>query len=120
MRILAVDDEPEYLEMLQEVMKSLGHTITITARGEEALAVLDNQPIDVIIADVRMPGMDGMQLHSEVRSRAQYRNTPFIFLTGYEAPAELEQTAGSDCDLFLKKPFPIDGFLRLFSGQLTL
>ncbi len=120
MRILAVEDEPEYLEMLQEVMKSLGHSITITARADEALGVLDRQPIDVIIADVRMPGMSGIQLHEEVRRRAKYRNTPFIFLSGYETPPELGGATQSDCDLFLRKPFPLEGFLQLFSGQKVL
>lgn len=120
MRILAVDDEPEYLEMLQEVMKSLGHSITVTAGGDEALTVLDRQPIDVIIADVRMPGMSGVQLHSEVRSRAKYRNTPFIFLSGYETPPELGPESRSDCDLFIRKPFPLEGLLQLFSGQKAL
>jgi CheY-like chemotaxis protein len=117
MRILAVDDEPEYLEMLQEVMKSLGHSITTAARGEDALAILDRQSMDVIIADVKMPGMSGIELHAAVRSRAAYRNTPFIFLTGHETGEDLKRAMVADCDLLLRKPFPVERLLRLFSGQ---
>jgi CheY-like chemotaxis protein len=120
MRILAVDDEPEYLEMLQEVMKSLGHSITIAARGEDALAILDRQPVDVIIADVRMPGMSGIELHAAVRSRTEYHNTPFIFLTGHETGEDLKGAIVADCDLLLRKPFPVERLLRLFSGQTNL
>lgn len=118
MRILAVEDEPEYLEMLQEVMKSLGHSITLAAGGEEALAILDHQPIDVIISDVSMPGMDGLRFHSLVRGRDAHRNTPFIFLTGVGDITDIKAASKGDCDLLLQKPFPIDNLLKMFSGQL--
>mgnify|MGYP002260678827 CR=1 FL=1 len=67
MRILAVEDEPEYLEMLSEVMKSLGHSIIIAASGSEALDIVDKHKIDVVVSDVKMPGMDGIELLSQVR-----------------------------------------------------
>ncbi len=118
MRILAVEDEPEYLEMLQDVMKSLGHTITLAAGGEEALTVLDRQPIDVIISDVAMPGMDGLTFHSLVRGREAHRNTPFIFLTGVGDLTEIKKASRGDCDLLLQKPFPIESLLKMFSGEL--
>ncbi len=118
MRILAVEDEPEYLEMLQDVMKSLGHTITLASGGEEALAVLDRQPIDVIISDVSMPGMDGLRFHTLVRGREAHRNTPFIFLTGVDDLTEIRAAARGDCDLLLQKPFPVESLLKMFSGQL--
>ncbi len=118
MRILAVEDEPEYLEMLREVIKSLGHTIILAGGGEEALTILDRQPIDVIISDVSMPGMDGLEFHSLVRSREAHRNTPFIFLTGVEDVTNIRAASRGDCDLLLQKPFPIDSLLKMFSGQL--
>jgi two-component system CheB/CheR fusion protein len=118
MRILAVEDEPEYLEMLQDVMKSLGHTITLAAGGEEALAILDRQPVDVIISDVSMPGMDGLKFHTLVRGREAYRNTPFIFLTGVDDLTEIRAASRGDCDLLLQKPFPVESLLKMFSGKL--
>lgn len=118
MRVLAVEDEPEYLEMLQEVMKAIGHTITIAENGEQALAVLDRQPVDVIISDVRMPGMDGLEFHRRIRELPQYRNTPFIFLTGINDLTEVRKALREDCDLLLQKPFPVDSLIRMFSGKL--
>ena len=118
MRILAVEDEPEYLEMLREVMKSLGHTIILAGGGEEALTILDRQPVDVIISDVSMPGMDGLEFHGRVRSREAHRNTPFIFLTGVDDLTDIKAASRGDCDLLLQKPFPVDSLLKMFSGQL--
>ena len=118
MRILAVEDEPEYLEMLQEVMKSLGHSITIAQNGKEALTLLDRQQIDVVVSDVKMPEMDGIEFHRELRERPGYRNTPFIFLTGVDDISQVKAECKRDCDLLLQKPFPIDKLLQLFAGQI--
>src|SRR3974390_887510 len=63
MRILAVEDEPEYLEMLQEVMQSIGHSIVIALNGAEALDMLGKQKIDVVVSDVKMPTMNGIEFH---------------------------------------------------------
>ncbi len=120
MRILAVEDEPEYLEMLQEVMNGIGHTITIATNGADALAILDRQPIDVIVSDVRMPKMNGLEFHAKVRDKPQYRNTPFIFLTGVNDLTEVKAASKGDCDMLLQKPFPIDSLIRLFAGKSKL
>jgi two-component system chemotaxis response regulator CheY len=118
MRILAVEDEPEYLEMLQEVMKSLGHSITIAQNGKEALALIDRQPIDVVVSDVKMPEMNGIEFHRKFRERQAYKNTPFIFLTGVDDVTQVKAECKGDCDLLLQKPFPIDKLLQLFAGKI--
>jgi CheY-like chemotaxis protein len=118
MRILAVEDEPEYLEMLQEVIGSLGHTIVIAPNGIEALAMLDRQPIDVVVSDVKMPEMNGVEFHRRLREHPGHRNTPFIFLTGMDDLTEVRAACSKDSDLILQKPFPIDQLLKMFSGQM--
>jgi two-component system CheB/CheR fusion protein len=118
MRILAVEDEPEYLEMLEDVMKSIGHTITIAANGADALEIITRQPIDVIVSDVRMPVMDGIEFHNRVRALPEHRNTPFLFLTGVNDLTNIKAVCKADCDLLLQKPFPVDALIRIFTGRL--
>ncbi len=118
MRILAVEDEPEYLEMLEDVMNSVGHTITIATDGFQALEKLKNERIDVILSDVKMPNMDGIEFHKRVRAMKDYANTPFIFLTGVKELDSIQSACKADCDLILQKPFPVDKLLELFSGQM--
>ena len=118
MRILAVEDEPEYLEMLKEVMSGLGHSITIAQSGKEALELLDRQQIDVVVSDVKMPEMNGVEFHQKLREKPGYRNTPFIFLTGIDDVTHVKAVCKYDCDLLLQKPFPIDKLLQLFAGKL--
>ena len=118
MRILAVEDEPEYLEMLQEVMSSLGHSIVIASNGKDALHVLDSQTIDVVVSDVKMPEMNGIEFHKRFRERPEHRNTPFIFLTGMDDLSDVKAACKVDSDLLLQKPFPIDKLLKMFSGKM--
>ena len=117
MRILAVEDEPEYLEMLQEVMQSIGHSIVIALNGVEALDMLGKQKIDVVVSDVKMPMMNGLEFHQRLRALPEHRNTPFIFLTGINDVTEVKAACTLDCDLVLQKPFPIDELIKLFSGK---
>jgi CheY-like chemotaxis protein len=117
MRILAVEDEPEYLEMLQEVMQSIGHNIVIALNGVEALDMLEKQKIDVVVSDVKMPTMNGIEFHKRLRALPEHRNTPFIFLTGVNDVSEVKAACTHDYDLILQKPFPIDELIRLFAGK---
>jgi CheY-like chemotaxis protein len=118
MRILAVEDEPEYLEMLQEVMRGIGHTILIAESGQRGLEILGQQTIDVVVSDVRMPAMDGIEFHRRVRALPAHRNTPFIFLTGVNDLSKVRAECSRDCDLLLQKPFPVDQLIALFAGKL--
>ena len=117
MRVLAVEDESEYLEMLQDVIQSIGHSITIASNGAAALDILDQQKIDVILSDVKMPKMDGIEFHQKVRSKPQYSNTPFIFLTGLSDVSRVKAVCKDDCDLLIQKPFPIDHLIKIFAGR---
>jgi len=118
MTILAVEDDPDYLEMLQGVLQGLGHSLFVSRGAKEALSLLKEKPVDVIISDVKMPEMDGVEFHKRVRAMAEYRNTPFIFLTGVRDLSEVRADLKPDLDLLLQKPFPVDKLLELFSGKL--
>ena len=120
MRILAVEDEAEYLEMLEEVMRALGHTFIIAKNGEQALDRLETERIDVIISDISMPRMDGLEFHRRVRAMKEYANTPFIFLTGVANLQSVKNACKADCDLLLQKPFPVDKLVEMFSGQMKV
>ena len=118
MRILAVEDEPEYLEMLKLVMKSVGHSIIVASNGVEALKLIEGEKIDVILSDVRMPDMGGVEFHQKVREKPEFANTPFIFLTGVSDLNAVKAVCQTGRDLLLSKPFPVDQLLKLFSGAL--
>jgi response regulator RpfG family c-di-GMP phosphodiesterase len=80
-RILCVDDETSILSALKRVFRTQGFTVFTANSGQEGLAVLEKEAVDVVVSDMRMPGMDGAQFLEQVFSR--WPSTKRILLTGY-------------------------------------
>ncbi len=79
--VLCVDDEPSILSALKRVLRAEDCKVLQAGSGAEALAMLDQEAVDVVVSDMRMPGMDGAQLLAQVRVR--WPSTARILLTGY-------------------------------------
>ncbi len=84
MDILLVDDNADYLELMKRVLFENGYSVVTAADGSEACEILDSTDIDLIISDIKMPRLDGIKLHAFAREMDKYRNTKFIFITGYD------------------------------------
>jgi signal transduction histidine kinase len=81
--ILIVDDLPEKLLVLETVLAALDQEIVIARNGEEALRKVLERDFAVILLDINMPGMDGLETAAYIRSRKKSAHTPIIFLTAY-------------------------------------
>jgi CheY-like chemotaxis protein len=82
-KVLVVDDRPENLLVTKTVLDELGHQVITATSGEEALKCLLEHDFAVILLDVNMPGMDGLETASFIRKRRRTHHTPIIFLTAY-------------------------------------
>jgi serine phosphatase RsbU (regulator of sigma subunit)/CheY-like chemotaxis protein/anti-sigma regulatory factor (Ser/Thr protein kinase) len=91
--ILLVDDTPENLVALRAVLEPLGAPLISAASGDDALRVLLRQEVSVILLDVRMAGLDGLQTARLIRGRARTRHVPIIFLTAESS--EIEEIAAA-------------------------
>jgi CheY-like chemotaxis protein/anti-sigma regulatory factor (Ser/Thr protein kinase) len=100
LRILAVEDEPEVLDVLRAMLIHAGHAVVTAASGREALPLFEREPLDVVITDLGMPGMTGLALAAELRRR---RFVPVVLLTGWAD--ELGDEGTPDVDVVLAKPF---------------
>jgi CheY-like chemotaxis protein len=80
-KILVVDDEPKSLYALQELLAPLHQDLMAAQSGEEALKLALRHDFAVILLDVRMPGIDGIETARLIRGRERSRQTPIIFLT---------------------------------------
>ena len=86
--VLLVDDQEYVLRPLIRALEMAGYTVHAAGNGRQALAMLDEQPFDIVVSDVIMPEMDGVELEAEVRRRKP--GLPMILMTGYvEAAREL-------------------------------
>ena len=109
-RVLFVDDEPAMLRLLQVGMRSMAKEweMEFAANGEAALALISQKPFDVVVTDMRMPGINGAQLLNHVLR--QHPQTVRIILSGYSDLREVITCVGFTHQ-FLEKPFSLD-FLK--------
>jgi len=83
MHILLVDDNEDYLDVAREILECHGYTVHTALDGVEGCEVLASTDIDLIVSDIRMPRLDGLKLHAFARATEKYRQTKFIFITGF-------------------------------------
>jgi DNA-binding NtrC family response regulator len=108
-RILLVDDEERFRTNLQKLLGSQGLIVSAKTSGVEALEELKLQPYDVIILDIRMPGMDGLATLAEIKKISP--GVEVIILSGHasmDAAMEINRLGGYD---YLMKPCPLDELL---------
>ena len=104
-RVLLVDDEPAIARSLSRLLGAAGHDVTSAHGGEEAVALLANASIDVIVSDIRMPGMDGLTLLRAIRARDL--DVPVAFMTGSPALETVIEAMEHGAFRYLMKP--VDG-----------
>ncbi len=87
MNLLVVDDDSVVRMTLRTVLTSDGHSVVLAADGEDALTKLAEANVDMIIADVYMPGIDGIRLRNMVREIPEKAHLPVLFISGYDDKA---------------------------------
>ncbi len=103
--ILVVDDEPQITRVLKTSLSSYGYGIRTAADGEEALQVIHDWSPDLIITDLRMPNMDGLELCREVRKKSQ---VPIIVLSVKGEESIKVQALDAGADDYVTKPFSMN------------
>jgi cyclic di-GMP phosphodiesterase len=104
LRILLVDDEPALRELLRVTFEGADVSVTEAESGEEALAILSHDVPDVLVLDLRLPGIEGADLCRRLRREEATRNLPIVVLTGADGP-ELERALCSGANEVVRKPF---------------
>lgn len=101
-KVLLVDDEKDFIEMLSLRLKEVGEKITVAYSGQEGLDALEKADIDVVILDIKMPGMDGIETLREIKK--QYPLVEVIMLTGHGSTETAVQGMKLGAFDYLMKP----------------
>ncbi|MCJ2165581.1 MULTISPECIES: response regulator [unclassified Pseudodesulfovibrio] len=109
-RILVVDDEPDFLKLIERRLTKRNVDVDTVGTGEEALLFLKNTPVDVVVLDVRMPGMNGIETLKEIRKR--FREVEVILLTGHGSMQSGVEGISQGAYDYILKPFSIDNLLE--------
>ena len=103
-RVLVVDDSPEMLSYLSELLHN-DYIVATAADGEQAWALLQHRPIDVVISDVMMPELDGFGLTARIKASAGFAHLPVILLTARGGSEACVSGLESGADDYIAKPF---------------
>ena len=110
-KLLVVEDNLELLMLMQQLLKTSYH-VYIARNGKEALEIIKKKDLDLIISDVMMPEMDGLELTRRVKSSPSYNTLPIILLTAKTQEEDVKEGLQQGADEYLKKPFRL-GDLKL-------
>lgn len=118
LRVLLVEDDPTMLLLLKSMLQAAGHRVTTARNGVEALAVIQQNPPQLLVSDWLMPQMDGLTLCRQLRNSDVGKNIYVIILTAQESPERLVEAFDAGADDYLTKPItPQIFFARLKAGQ---
>lgn len=120
-KILAVDDERHIVRLIQVNLERAGYTVVTAYDGREALQKIEAEQPDLVVLDVMMPYMDGLEALKRIRANPATRALPVIMLTAKAQDQDVFQGYSHGVDIYLTKPFnPIEllTFIkRIFSEQ---
>ena len=109
-KILLVDDEKEFVETLSERIRMRDHDSKVALNGEEALKHIDDDLPDVVVLDLKMPGIDGMEVLKRIRNA--YPNVQVIMLTGHGSDKDEKEARKLGAFEYLQKPVEIDTLMK--------
>ncbi|MCY7344907.1 MAG: response regulator transcription factor [Pyrinomonadaceae bacterium] len=118
-RLLVVDDEPRLLRAVAVDLRGEGYDVTTARSGNEALISVAQKMPDLIVSDVRMPGMDGYELARRLRRNQSTALVPIVFLTAKDAIEDRIEGFRAGIDAYLTKPFEPDELLAVIASILN-
>jgi len=107
-QVLLVEDNPDNLDMVSNYLRIRGCEVRTACNGLEAISLAEDQPPDVILMDVQMPGMDGLEATRRLRKNPAQRATPIIALTALAMPGDRERCLDAGMDDYLSKPLGLE------------
>jgi CheY-like chemotaxis protein len=102
--ILVVDDNPENLKLIMMILASSGYVLTTASDAVEALRFVEQSAPDLILLDLQLPGMDGLELTRRLRSRVETQTIPIVAVTAYAMKGDELKARDAGCNGYMVKP----------------
>jgi len=116
-KLLVIDDDYSLREMMELMLRGAGHQVTLAADGSSGLQAAAEQEFDVIISDIKMPGLSGLDVLKRLRSAG--RTTPLILVSAYAQPGTAVEAMRDGAYDFIPKPFKPNDLLTVVDAALA-
>jgi CheY-like chemotaxis protein len=104
-RILLVEDNPGTIDVMRQELEVLGYDVTVAKNGVEAVEMATTSLPDLIVMDIIIPKIDGLQAATQIRQNAKTRSIPILAATAMAMPGDREKCLAGGCDGYIAKPF---------------
>ena len=117
--VLIVEDNELNLKLLNDVLEYHGYTVFTTRLGEPALELARQHSPDLILMDIQLPDISGMEATRRLKADEQTRTIPIIAVTAFAMSGDDAKILASGCDAYVSKPFNVAEFLKLVERWTT-
>jgi two-component system cell cycle response regulator DivK len=118
-RVLIIEDTPANMKLAVYLLESAGHAVLSATNAETGLALARRDLPDLILMDIHLPGMDGLEAAAVLKQDAATRDIPVIALTALAMKGDEERIRGAGCDGYIAKPVRYRDFLATVAAQLV-
>lgn len=118
-KILIVEDNEKNRRLLNLILTSKGHVIFEAGSGAEAVEIAREQKPDLVIMDIQLPGMDGLEATRVIKGYGDTSGIKILVLTAYAMKGDRERFLEAGCDAYLSKPVNIDEMIGLVDNLLN-
>jgi CheY-like chemotaxis protein len=119
-KILIVEDNPLNMRLLEMILKANNYTLLKATDGEEALDIAIRERPDLLIMDIRLPKVSGLEVVRRLKENPAFSHTPIIALTAHAMKGDKEKAIEAGCDSYLSKPVNTRELPRLVADMLFL
>jgi CheY-like chemotaxis protein len=116
--VLVVDDTPANQKLLKILLAGEQYDVRVAGNAQEALTVLETFHPRMILMDILLPGVDGLELTRQLRADPRTRDIRILGLTACAMPGDAERVLAAGCDGYLTKPIDVHTFLATVAGHL--
>jgi len=111
-KVLLVEDNPLNMELIIEILQSQGFNVDTAADGEKAVLMADKSTYDIILMDIALPGIDGVETSKKIKCKPQYKSVPFVALTAFAMAGDKERLLNAGFDEYVSKPLEVHEFVK--------
>lgn len=119
-KVLVVEDNPLNMELILEILKSLGFIVYGATDGEDAVRQIEKEQYDLILMDIELPVMDGISAIKVIKSRPGYNNVVAVALTAFAMKGDRKKFLAAGFDDYIAKPIDVSDFIekmRIFENN---
>lgn len=110
--ILVVDDNPTNAKLLRVILEREGYEVRVATDADAALSVLSAELASLILMDIHLPGISGLELTRRLKADARFTNVPIVAVTANAMKGDEELARAAGCDDYITKPIELESFLR--------